>query len=107
MRSWTLSYADEDRANALPRWIDWLNAAFGLITLAGIALAIRHCDRLLVALLLAPVAAWLVKTLVFYGSARQTATVLPVLFIFAALAIAELMEKGRRRTRITVDPGRW
>lgn len=64
-----------------------LNAAFGLAALAGAVLAWRKCERLLAALLLAPAAAWLVKTLVFYGSARQTAAVLPVAAIFAGAAL--------------------
>ena len=48
-----------------------------LAGVVGIALAWCRRDRLLGALLLAPVAAWLIKTMVYYGSAWLTAAVRP------------------------------
>lgn len=89
LRSWTLSFADEARADALPQWVSWLQAVFAGLVLAGMALALRARPLAPVTwVLLVPVVAWIVKTIVFYGSARQTALVLPALCVFAALATA-------------------
>lgn len=90
LRSWTLTFANETQGHAAPLVVEWLNAVFGVLVLWGMAFAWRRRDRLLVALLLVPIAAWLIKTVVFYGSARQTAAALPVLFIFAAALLADL-----------------
>lgn len=95
-RSWTLTFADEARGRALPAAVEWLNAAFGLLALFGVAIAWQRRDRLLVTLLLVPAAAWLAKTIIFYGSARQTAAVLPVAAIFAGLTIVELAGRAKK-----------
>jgi hypothetical protein len=89
VRSWALGYADEERANTLPPIVTGLNWAFGLVILAGVAMSLVRY-RPLMWVLFAPVLAWIIKTIVFYGSARLTAPVLPVLCIFAALALFEL-----------------
>jgi hypothetical protein len=88
-RSWTLTYADEGRSSVLPPAVDLLNWGFGLVVLLGMVVALRRHPPL-VWVLFMPVVAWLAKTVVFYGSARQTAPVVPVLCIFAALAIVEV-----------------
>ncbi len=89
LRSWTLSFADETRADTLPPWIMVLQIVFAALIVAGLGLALRTRPRPAVTwLLLVPIAAWIAKTLVFYGSARQTALALPALCVFAALALA-------------------
>lgn len=85
-RSWTLSYADEDRPRALPAAVDVANWVFGLVVLAGMIISLRTY-RPMWWLLFAVVLAWLVKTVLFYGSARQTAPALPAFCVFAAIAI--------------------
>lgn len=67
-----------------------------LLGLARIA-ALARRQRAALWLLLTPVAAWLVKTVVFYGSARQTALALPVLIIFAAAAVVALVDPAARQ----------
>lgn len=56
--------------------------------LAGLALRARP-PAPVTWLLLVPVAAWIVKTVVFYGSARQSALVLPALCAFVGLALGQ------------------
>jgi 4-amino-4-deoxy-L-arabinose transferase-like glycosyltransferase len=90
-RAWTLSYSDESRDGSLPPAATWLNLGFGLLALAGMAIALRRRDRRLVAaLLFIPVVAVIAKTVLFYGSARQTGIALPVLCVFAAEAVVYL-----------------
>ena len=97
LRSWTFTFADETRSRVLPPVIDWLNALFGLVTLLGIAFALCRHERILVAILFVPVVAWLAKTVIFYGSARQTAAAVPFVCIFAALALVKLTERLRAK----------
>jgi hypothetical protein len=88
LRSWTLSFADEAQAGGLPPWVTWLQTVFAAVIMVGMVLALRVRPAAPVTwLLLVPVMAWIAKTLVFYGSARQTALVLPALCVFAALAL--------------------
>ena len=95
-RSWTLSYADESKPAPLPPVVGLANALFGILSVGGIVVvALRY--RAALWLLLTPVAAWLVKTVVFYGSARQTVLVLPVLIIFAAAAVIALVDLAARQ----------
>jgi hypothetical protein len=94
LRSWTLSFADEAKASRVPANLQLANWAFGLCILAGLIVACRK-HRQAVWLLLAPIVAWLVKTVVFYGSARQTALALTALIIFAAVALAAVVEAAR------------
>lgn len=93
IRSWTLTFADEARVRKIPILVEGLNIAFGLLVLLGVAIAWRKGDRLLVKLLLVPVIAWLIKTMIFYGSARQTALALPVLIAFAAFGLTNLAQE--------------
>jgi 4-amino-4-deoxy-L-arabinose transferase-like glycosyltransferase len=86
IRSWTLSFSDEGRSPSLPWIVEVANWLFGAVVLAGMILA-RHRYRPAWWLLFAPVIAWVVKTVLFYGSARQTAPILPVLCIFAAVTL--------------------
>jgi 4-amino-4-deoxy-L-arabinose transferase-like glycosyltransferase len=96
-RSWTLSYADERKAAALPPGIELANILFGALAAAGAVVVVRRY-RSAVWLLFTPVVAWLVKTVVFYGSARQTALVLPILVIFTAVAVMAAADRATAKT---------
>jgi hypothetical protein len=85
-RAWTLSWADESRERSVPWAAAVAQAAFGVLVLVGMVLP-RHRYRPAWWLLFAPLLGWFVKTVLFYGSARQTAPVLPILCIFAAVAV--------------------
>jgi hypothetical protein len=86
LRSWTLSYADQNRENALPVAAHVVHGLFVLFAFAGLGICWRR-SRAYVWLLAAPIVAWLAKTVVFYGSARQTAVVLPVLCVLSGVAL--------------------
>jgi hypothetical protein len=86
LRSWTITYADETRQTAVPVHLEFANRTFGLFALTGMMIALRR-SRTTCWLLAAVILAWLIKTVVFYGSARQTAPVLPVFCISAAVAV--------------------
>lgn len=86
VRSWTLSYADQDRTNTLSLAVHLSHSLFILSAFLGMAVAWRCCRRH-AWLLSAPVALWIAKTVVFYGSARHTAMVLPVLSLLSGIAL--------------------
>lgn len=92
-RSWSLSYGDIDKPSPLPVYVAWVHTLLGLLASAGILLLFRHQSPLLW-ILLPPILAWLTKTLLFYGSARQTAPVLPIVFLFASLPLT--LAAGRK-----------
>ena len=97
VRSWMLSFADETKASLVPPFVQVLNWLFGLLIVAGMGIVLLRF-RPAAWLLFTPVVAWIIKTIVFYGSARQTALVLPVLMIFAGVMAAvtvELYTKSR------------
>jgi hypothetical protein len=96
VRSWTLSYADVAKSSSVPPVAQLANWGFGLCILTGLIVAWRD-HRQTLWLLLAPVFAWLAKTVVFYGSTRQTALALPVLIVFAGLALAKVARALLRR----------
>jgi len=97
-RSWTLSFADEARSSTLPPIAGLANWAFGLVVLAGVLIFVRRRTPYMW-LLFVPIVAWFFKTLVFYGSARQTAPVLPILCIFGSIALQESIERLILRRR--------
>lgn len=90
-RSWTLSYADESKTSDLPSWANIANSLMGISVIIGLVIAWREY-RLAFWLLLAPLAAWLAKTIIFYGSARQTAVALPIFLILAGLTMQRLLQ---------------
>ncbi len=84
-RSWTLTYGDEARSETLPPIAHVANLVFGACALVGIVLA-AWSQRRDLWVFLAPLAIWIVKTVVFYGSTRLTASVLPIACMLAAHA---------------------
>lgn len=96
-RSWSLSYGDIDKPSPLPVYMEWLHKLLGLWATAGIFLLLRHRSPLLW-ILLTPILVWLAKTLLFYGSARQTALVLPIFSLLATLFLCHIAQKF---------PARW
>lgn len=95
IRSFTLSYADENRINKLPFWINLINIGFIITVFVGIIYGIKKCKKQIILLLLAPITAWVIKVIIFYGSARQTSIVLPIMFCFAAFAVSEIFKNLR------------
>lgn len=91
-RSWQLSFADETRANTLPPSVDLANKLFGLAALLGV-LVIFFRQRRASWLLAAPIIAWLLKTMIFYGSARQTSLIVPIACLSTSVLIAALVQR--------------
>lgn len=92
VRSWQLSFADETKASTLPPIVTLLNGIFGLIALLGL-LVVFFKQSTASWLLAAPIAAWLIKTMAFYGSARQTALVLPIMCLSTGVLIAFILQR--------------
>lgn len=88
-RSWMLSYADQDRQVEFPPPVSILNLCFGGCAILGLLLLLHRRSSILW-LFLATVFSWIAKTLVFYGSARQSATVFPIACILAAVTLVWL-----------------
>jgi hypothetical protein len=98
-RSWTISYADEGRPRAVPVGVELAHWMFGLLALTGMIIALRG-RRPIWWLLFAAILAWLIKTVLFYGSARQTAPILPVSCVFASVTVdAAIMALHHSRKR--------
>lgn len=93
LRSWQLSFADETKTSTLPSVVGLFNTGFGLTVLLGL-LVVAFKQRAASWLLAAPMAAWLIKTLAFYGSARQTALVLPIMCLSAGVFIAFILQRA-------------
>jgi hypothetical protein len=86
-RSLTLSFSDQQRSFSHPvlSAIYLLGMIFGLLGGLARIKEFRHYVVLYTLLLF-----WLVKTLVFYGSARQTILALPAFTVFGALAVIDI-----------------
>jgi hypothetical protein len=94
LRSWSLSYADEARESNIPAAAAAGNWLFGGLALLGVALSLRS-GAAGYWVLYAALLAWLLKTVAFYGSARQTALALPIAILFAAVAADWLWRRWR------------
>jgi hypothetical protein len=94
LRSWSLSYADEAKESSIPAPVAAANWVFGALALLGVALSLRS-GAAGYWVLYAALLAWLLKTVIFYGSARQTALALPIALVFAAVAVDWLWRRWR------------
>lgn len=89
-RAWTLSFGNEAREASWPGWLASLYVLFPLLGLIGLVLSARAWRRLwpLYGLLIAST----LITLLFYGSTRQTAVLIPTAAIFVAYALDRALD---------------
>lgn len=89
-RAWTLSFGNEAREASWPAWLASLYVLFPLLGLVGLVLSALAWRRLwpLYGLLITST----VTTLLFYGSTRQTAVLIPTAAIFAAYALDRVLD---------------
>lgn len=84
-RSWMLVFGNEARSMTLPRWVATAYLLYPLTVLVGLFWSLLHWRKLLpiYCLLLAHT----LTTLLFYGSTRQSALVVPAALILSAFAL--------------------
>jgi len=85
VRSWTLVFGNEARPVDLPGWITTAYLLYPLSALIGFLLSLPHWKKL------APIYCLLIaqtlNTLLFYGSTRQSAFIVPAVLILSAFAV--------------------
>ena len=89
LRTWSLAFGSEAKPSGLPGWISWAYLAFPLLALAGLVLSRAHWRRLLPVYFL--ILSSTLVVMVFYGSTRQSAILIPCVSILAAFAVEKLM----------------
>ena len=99
IRSWIISYADQSRNATIPAGVQWANLGFGLLALYGLYALWWQKQRLTISIYLLPLSGWVIKTVLFYGSARQTATILPIACILAAHTLVEVGSRIKERVQ--------
>ena len=106
MRLWRLISPFEETENRVVWWVfgvTWLFTAPWVV--AGMVLALKD-GRTIVAVLLVPLMATLVTTIVFYGSIRFRDSVIPLLVVLAGRAMVELASTLRDGTLTRADDPR-
>ncbi|MBM4432066.1 MAG: hypothetical protein FJ026_17215 [Chloroflexi bacterium] len=101
LRNWTLSFGNEARDSGLPDWVSYLYLVFPSLGLVGLVLSLHHWKRLLPVYFL--FLSSTLTTLVFYGSTRQSAILIPGVTILAAYAL----DRSSLLLRDFLSSGTW